>query len=118
GKKLPNGQVVQENKPICSHEVGRLLKRYLRLAGIQGKSIRPHSLRHTGAMLMQSAGASDREIMEFLGHKNLAITQVYLHKLKGNQNNHWMTVAEILGIPPILPSIKGRGNYHGISMRK
>lgn len=112
GKQLPNGSTIEANRPICSHEVGRLLKRYLRLAGLQGKSIRPHSLRHTGAMLMQSAGASDREIMEFLGHRNLSITQVYLHTLKGRANNHWMTVAEILGlnVPTATPPIKGRRN--------
>lgn len=109
GRQLPNGSVIEANRPICSHEVGRLMKRYLRLAGLQGKSIRPHSLRHTGALLMQTAGASDREVMEFLGHKNLAITQVYLHKLRGNQNSHWMTVAEILGLNNPSPSVSQNG---------
>jgi integrase len=102
GKKMPNGAQLQPNQAICSHEVGRLLKRYLAAAGLTaGRTsarITPHSLRHTGAMLRRQAGASDQEIMEFLGHANLAITQVYLHTLDGHTDSHWMTVSELLGL--------------------
>jgi integrase len=97
-QKMPNGVPVKANSPISAHEVGRLLKRYLRVAGLEVKHITPHSLRHTGAMLQRAAGASDQEIMEFLGHSNLAITQVYLHLLEGNQSSHWMKVSELLGL--------------------
>jgi integrase/recombinase XerD len=98
GRKMPGGRVVEPNMPISAHEVGRLLKRYLLLAGLQAKHIRPHSLRHTGAMLMREAGASDQEIMEYLGQSNLAVTQVYLHALAGHKNDHWQTVSEMLGL--------------------
>ncbi len=98
GLPMPGGRQVEANRPISAHEVGRLLKRYLLLAGLQAKQIKPHSLRHTGAMLMREAGASDQEIMEFLGQSNLAITQVYLHQLSGRRNNHWLTVSEMLGL--------------------
>ncbi|BCY18659.1 tyrosine recombinase XerD [Leptolinea sp. HRD-7] len=107
-KPMPGGKRVNPDQPISGEEVGRLLKRYLKLAGLHAKGIRPHSLRHSGAVLMQEAGATDREIMEFLGHKNLSITQVYLHNLRGNHNSHWMTVGELLGISPD-PSSQKRG---------
>lgn len=98
GKPIPSGGACGQNSPLSSHEVGRLLKRYLRVAGIEPRHITPHSLRHTGAMLRKEAGMSDLEIMEFLGHRNLATTQVYLHALVGNQDTHWMRVSELLGL--------------------
>ncbi|NMC84316.1 MAG: tyrosine-type recombinase/integrase [Anaerolineaceae bacterium] len=97
GQVMPNGGTVGE-QALSAHEVGRLLKRYLRQAGLDATHIKPHSLRHTGAMLRKAAGASDQEIMEFLGHSNLAITQVYLHMLDGRRDEHWMTVSELLGL--------------------
>jgi len=98
GGRMPGGKVVEGNHPISSHEVGRLLKGYLKAAGLAPKRITPHSLRHTGAMLQREAGASDQEIMTYLGHSSLAITQVYLHLLEGKASSHWMKVSELLGL--------------------
>jgi integrase len=99
GRKTPTGQgIIDPNQPISSHEVARIVKRVCRLAGLEGKHITPHSLRHTGAMLRKEAGASDQEIMSFLGHANLAITQVYLHALEGKTDSHWARVSDILGL--------------------
>ena len=36
--------------------------------------------------------------MEYLGHSNLAVTQVYLHALEGNTDSHWATVSDFLGL--------------------
>lgn len=97
GRRLPNGNLMLTSHALSAHEVGRLLKRYLRLAGIEAKHIKTHSLRHTGAMLLKLTGASDQEVMEYLGHCNLAITQVYLHTMTARQEPHWMRVSELLG---------------------
>lgn len=98
GKPAPAGGEIHPNRPLSSHEVARIVKRVCRLAGLEAKHITPHSLRHTGAMLRKAAGASDQEIMSFLGHSNLAITQVYLHALEGKTDSHWARVAELLGL--------------------
>lgn len=96
--RLPGGQRIPQNQPISAHEVGRLLKRYCRLAGLDAATIHPHSLRHTGAMLRKKAGADLEEIMQFLGHSSLAVTQVYLHSLEGRSDQSWQKVAALLGL--------------------
>lgn len=98
GQALPKGGTLDANRPLSAHEVGRILKGYLRSAGIEPAKITPHSLRHTGAMLRRAAGASDQEIMDYLGHGNLATTQVYLHALEGQKDAHWMRVSDFLGL--------------------
>jgi integrase/recombinase XerD len=98
GQKLPNGATIEENQPLSSSMVGRLLRHYLRLAGIEPKHITPHSLRHTGAMLYKAAGSSNQEIMQYLGRANLSNTQKYLHVLESKQESHWMRVGDLLGL--------------------
>ncbi len=49
----------------------------LRRAGIE--NFRFHNLRHTFASYLSMAGATQREIQDFLGHKSLAMTNRYSH---------------------------------------
>ncbi len=59
-------------------KVQRIVKEYfLKVSEITQKS--PHTLRHSFATHMLDAGADIRLIKEFLGHANLASTQVYTH---------------------------------------
>ena len=44
------------NQPLSSREVGRLLKKYAKRAGLDPAKIRVHTLRHTAAMLRKQAG--------------------------------------------------------------
>jgi site-specific recombinase XerD len=94
---LPNYQADEEAAPLSMHQVEDLLKGYTRRAGITTR-IRVHDLRHSAAMLRRSAGDDVLRISEFLGHSNLAITQVYLHRIEGRQDTSWQTVGELLGI--------------------
>ncbi len=41
--------------------------------------IGPHGVRHTGATLLEEAGADLTEIQEYLGHKTVRTTQHYVH---------------------------------------
>lgn len=63
---------------IYPRMVQRIIRKYLlKVSEVTQKS--PHTLRHSFATHMLDAGADIRLIKEFLGHANLASTQVYTH---------------------------------------
>jgi integrase/recombinase XerD len=53
-----------------------LTRQYAKLAGINGE-ITPHTLRHSRAVHMLRCGMDIRRVQEWLGHANLATTQMY-----------------------------------------
>lgn len=83
-------------QPLSMREVGRILKRYARKARLDPKRIRVHSLRHTAAVLRMLAGDDLMSISGFLGHRNMVVTQVYLHSLTGRQDTSWKNVLKLL----------------------
>jgi len=84
--------------PISATMVNRLLKKYIRLAGLNPQGITVHTLRHTAAMLRKEAGDDLQSISSFLAHSSLAVTQIYLHQVEGRQDTTWLKVEALLGL--------------------
>ena len=66
------------NKPLTRMAVFNIIKKYVRIAGIN-KKISPHTFRHSFATHMLEGGADLRVVQEILGHENINTTEIYTH---------------------------------------
>ena len=65
---------------ISNKTVQWLVKKHLKIAGLEGKGYSTHKLRHTAATLMYNNGDVDiRVLKDILGHEQLTTTQIYTH---------------------------------------
>ncbi len=76
-----NALFISRNKRrISSKTVQHIVNTYLEKAGLGGKGLSTHKLRHTAATLMYQHGGVDiRVLQNVLGHENLGTTQIYTH---------------------------------------
>jgi site-specific recombinase XerD len=88
----------RQPSPLSARFVRQLLKRYAYRAGLDPKRITVHTLRHTAAMLRREAGEDIEAISRFLNHSSLSVTQTYLHRLTGHEDNAWVKVQALLGL--------------------
>ncbi|MDO8261193.1 MAG: tyrosine-type recombinase/integrase [Candidatus Magasanikbacteria bacterium] len=63
---------------LTTKSVEEIVKKYVKITGLPVMAT-PHTLRHSFATDLLSEGADIRLVQEFLGHKNIATTQIYTH---------------------------------------
>lgn len=65
---------------ISNQMVQTLVYKYLKAAGLDGRGLSVHKLRHTAATLMYNEGNVDvLTLKDILGHEQLTTTQIYTH---------------------------------------
>lgn len=64
---------------LTPRSIQRIIKKYSIKAGIVGKNISPHTLRHSFATDLLRNGADIRSVQAMLGHASVTTTQIYTH---------------------------------------
>ncbi|OWK27054.1 MAG: hypothetical protein US76_00305 [Parcubacteria group bacterium GW2011_GWA2_38_13b] len=72
-----------ESLRLSTRSIERIVQKYARETGLPLLAT-PHTLRHTYATDLLNQGVDLRMIQEFLGHKNIAATQIYTHVTNKN----------------------------------
>ena len=83
---------------MTTTSISRIVKTAMIRAGYNSKRLTAHSLRHTAATVALKTGATLRQVQQVLRHKNIAVTQIYLHDLDRMANNTENMVAHAFGI--------------------
>ena len=72
--------ISNQNKRISKRRVQQIVENSMREAGLDGKGITTHKLRHTAATLMYQYGDADvLTLKELLGHASVSTTEIYTH---------------------------------------
>ena len=66
-------------KRLTGRAVEKMVNQAFENAGLGGRRLSPHKLRHTFATQLYGAGADVLELKEILGHSSVATTQIYTH---------------------------------------
>jgi len=64
---------------LTPRSVQRIVQKYAIKAGIIGKHVSPHTLRHSYATDLLRNGADIRSVQAMLGHSSVTTTQIYTH---------------------------------------
>jgi len=66
------------SRRLTTKSIEDIVKKYIKIAGLPVMAT-PHTLRHSFATDLLNQGVDLRLVQEFLGHRNIATTQIYTH---------------------------------------
>lgn len=70
----------RNHRRISRRRVQQIVENHLTAAGLGGKGLSTHKLRHTAATLMYQHGNADMlTLKEILGHQSISTTEIYTH---------------------------------------
>ncbi len=72
-----------QGEPLGERGVRKLVTKYVKAAGLS-KKVSPHVFRHSFASAKAEKNIDPYQLQEWLGHRNLATTQIYVHLSKQN----------------------------------
>lgn len=79
-REVPALFISNQNRRISKRRVQQIVEETLKEAGLDGKGITTHKLRHTAATLMYQYGDADvLTLKEMLGHASVSTTEIYTH---------------------------------------
>lgn len=67
-----------DKRRLTTRGIEDIVKKYVKIAGLPVMAT-PHTIRHSFATDLLSNGVDLRLVQEFLGHRNIATTQIYTH---------------------------------------
>ena len=85
-RRFSKGSKLTENR-LTDQTVALLIKKYLKLAGIDNKNYSGHSLRSGFATVAAESGANERNIMAMTGHKSTEMVRRYIKEANLFKNN-------------------------------
>jgi site-specific recombinase XerD len=74
----PGKKINDAPRRLSNRAIEDIVKKYVLIAGLPVMAT-PHTLRHSFATDLLSHGVDLRIVQEFLGHRNIATTQIYTH---------------------------------------
>lgn len=78
--RIPRGKLISaETLRLTPRSIQRIVEKYSIKAGIVGKNVSCHTLRHSYATDLLRNGADIRSVQAMLGHASVTTTQVYTH---------------------------------------
>ncbi|MFH0951174.1 MAG: tyrosine-type recombinase/integrase [bacterium] len=74
----PGAENSDQSRRLTTKSIEDIVKKYILTAGLPVMAT-PHTLRHSYATDLLGQGVDLRLVQEFLGHRNIATTQIYTH---------------------------------------
>jgi len=74
----PGIEKIDKSRRLTTKSIEDIIKKYTKIAGLPIVTT-PHTIRHSYATDLLSQGVDLRLVQEFLGHRNIATTQIYTH---------------------------------------